>query len=255
MKSQKHKNMKTIALWIAIILTAGLTVYDTFFRGAVRDIIPSPTTVQVLPSPTQRSTALEDFDNVIVGNKLHITPIVSVSNALLGKDIGDIWNDAVNEKLRYNDGNSANGVAFAFADFYPTASGIYNAKVSNVSVFDADSSNINGADSMDILPAPGEDFYYVIDKMTFILDEGIAYDESGTDSTFVYTTVDSLPSKLVYIKDTFFTDSTSVGYKVIPVSVGGSIDKNSKVYIKFAPQYTNGDGSFRIITEWRKLAN
>ena len=120
--------MKKIIIWVALAAVAGLTVYNTFTLGRVRShqteaIILQPVNEPVEQphaSPSERIIEFTGFDyseNLFVSNKLHLDPIVAVSNVKLGADIGDIWNDAVGSALRYNDGNTPVGLKFAFARF------------------------------------------------------------------------------------------------------------------------------------------
>ncbi len=120
--------MKKIILPIIVALVAALTIYNTFTLGRVRTTTVDSSILQpvendfpVKPAPpTQRLVEFANYDysaDLFIGNKLHIDPIVAVSNLKLPADIGDIWFDAVHSQLRMRDGNSSGGVQFAFAKY------------------------------------------------------------------------------------------------------------------------------------------
>lgn len=228
--------MKKALIIVSILLAgfAGLTIYNTFTLGKVKE---SPTadikpTVQSVFQQTQNAPRLSEFqgfdyiNNLVIGNKLHFTPISAVSNTSLGADIGDIWFDAVNSSLRFVDGNSADGQEFVFKDFGGdlvlddgeiVQTGITNTYIKTINLTSA---NLLAGDSVSI--KTGESGVLPIALRAYYDYATAAYSTAASDSTCIYTYSNSVKTKIAYMADGILAktndDNSSVGLNIVSYS-------------------------------------
>lgn len=101
--------MKKYIVPILLALTMALTLYNTFFLGKVKETTPQ---VQIVETEKPRIVETSGYDysqNMVIGNKLQLTPIIAVSHVGLPLGEGQLWFDAVNEAIRFWGGNYSQG--------------------------------------------------------------------------------------------------------------------------------------------------
>lgn len=94
--------MKKIIIPAILALTLGLTLYNTFFLGKIRNVTTSPTIVQA--TVPQQTKAYSDYLTV---NTLELNPVTAPSLSLRE---GMLWFDATNDALRFWGGDYPQGL-------------------------------------------------------------------------------------------------------------------------------------------------
>ena len=232
-----------VIIWILLALIAGLSVYNTLFLGRIKEITIKPTSVQVIkPSPRITETANYDYsNNMVIGNKLRITPVANVSHAQLSRNIGDVWFDATNEALRFWDGSSSVGAEFVIKPYggEVVQDGIPNIYLETINVTSA---NLLAGDSLLIVDGIADT--KIIPLLIHVFyDDGTTYTHAGTDSTLIYTYSNTVKTKIAYITDTLIEGTFDRHASVAIDEVSSSSEQPYWIQLK---NFNSGNGTLTL---------